>query len=65
MKFYWYTLLVIVFINVMFAIFSVDKFIHSILQGIFDIYSLIFVASFIAVIAAAFMFMLKSIEKAY
>ena len=65
MEFYWYIVLVIIFVNVLFALFSVDKFAHSVLAGQFDIYSIILVSFFIMMLGFVFMFMLGKAEKAY
>jgi hypothetical protein len=63
MKFYWLVLLLIVFVNVLFLLFCVDKFAHSMMEGGFDVYSMIFSASFLAVLGFAFLFMLQDAEK--
>lgn len=65
MQFYWYVFLVIVFVNVLFSLFSVDKFAHAIVKGSFDIYSIIFVSFFMMLLAFIFQYILVKAEKAY
>jgi hypothetical protein len=63
MKLYWFIMLVVVFINVLFLFFCVDKFAHAMLQGQFDVFSLIFSVSFVVVLGGTFIFLLKMAEK--
>lgn len=65
MQFYWYILLLVVFINVLFALLSIDKFARSLLSENFDIYSITFTSFFIMFLGFVFMFMLSRTEKAY
>jgi hypothetical protein len=65
MQFYWYILLVIIFFNVLFSLVSVNKFAHSIAQGNFDIYSIMFTSFFIMLLGFIFQYMLVHAEKAY
>jgi hypothetical protein len=65
MQFYWYILLVIIFFNVVFSLVSVNKFAHSIAQGNFDIYSIMFTSFFIMLLGFIFQYMLVHAEKAY
>jgi hypothetical protein len=65
MEFYWYVLLVIVFVNVLFSLFSVKKFAQSIVKGSVDIYSIVFISFFMMLLAFIFQYMLVKAEKAY
>lgn len=63
MQIYWYFLLVIVFINILFTFLTMDNFARSMMQGNFDIYSLMFIVIFVVFLTIVFRYMLMLAEK--